>query len=293
MNVSPNNRTPQPQPQAPSGRPAPANRPAVSQGVRHAPRGAAPSAPSAPSGPKASMTPDSAAAPTRSSVASSLQRLDAYAESLSERLQGAAQDASPQESAALRDVADFLQHGLERIRAGIADGTMAPEDIQRGTKVMFERSRQMLDKARPAAPEAPDAAQGTSDADVKAATPDDAAAAAKPGDDASKTDAMRSTSDDADAMAFAKKTSDASTDADVRGDDASRTDADAAAAAEEATRELGRSILAGIENLPAELLSLIDPNALEEGSDRSGRLYGPLDGAEAITPRDGRVDLAG
>jgi len=279
MNVSSNNRTAQPQAPA-SGRAAAPNRPSATGGVRQAPRA---TAPSTPVGAKGAAAPDAAAQPTRAEVASSLQRLDAYAESLNERLRGAALDAPAGEAGAFRDVVDFLEQGLGRIRAGIADGTLTPEDIQRGTKVIFERSRQMLDKARQGAPSGsvapPDAevkAPAGSDAEVKA--PADPDAAVKPG---SGSDA------DLGARAATDRVDDASR-------DASRVDADEVAGkadgAEDALQDLGRSILARLENLPSELLSLIDTDALP---DRAGRLYGPLDGAEAIAPKRGGVDLAG
>lgn len=294
MNVSPNNRTAQPQAPA-SGRAAAPNRPSATQGVRQAPRA---TAPSTSVGAKASAAPDAAAQPTRAEVASSLQRLDAYAESLNERLRGAASDAPAGEASAFRDVADFLQHGLDRIRAGIADGTLAPEDIQRGTKVMFERTRQMLDKARQGEP----SGGSGSDAAVKASDGSDAVTKAP-----ARTDAEIK----APAVTDAETKVPAGSDAEVKasaGFDAARADAgqvDAAAArdasrgadaatsdahADEALADLGRSILARLENLPSELLSLIDPKAM---SDRAGRLYGPLDGAEAIAPKRSGVDLAG
>lgn len=196
--------------------------------------------------------------PADSDPANSLNRLEQYAGSLMERVRNAALDAPAGEAAAFRDVAAFLEQGIERLRNGITNGTLQPEDIQRGTGVMFDRSKEVLDKFR-STPEVPqDDAMPAADADLE--MPDVAKA---------EGGAVR--------MPTAGATSAAL--------EGPRSMSDQSKAKDDPLR----SILDQISSLESELLDLIGPGGLRE---RPGQIYGRSDAAQAITPRRGSLDVS-
>ncbi|MEM1448199.1 MAG: hypothetical protein AAF957_03340 [Planctomycetota bacterium] len=81
-------------------------------------------------------------------VRSHLARLDGFAEALMERFKAAAQDAPESERPAFREAFASLESGLARLRAGLADGSIQPTDVQRGVGNLFESARGMLTSAR-------------------------------------------------------------------------------------------------------------------------------------------------
>ena len=126
-------------------------RPATTPSVT--PREAAPEAAGRPGSPDASK------------LASNLARLDGLAEALMDRLRSAAGDMHRGEFPAFREAAGQLESGLARLRAGLADGTLEPLDVQRGVGALFENVSAVLrEGSEPAA----DAAAGADEAPVEA-----------------------------------------------------------------------------------------------------------------------------
>lgn len=80
---------------------------------------------------------------------SSLARLDGFTDAMRDRLAAAAQDAPESEMGAFREASASLESGLSRLRAGLADGSLAPADIQRGVGNAFQGAREILDAGRP------------------------------------------------------------------------------------------------------------------------------------------------
>ncbi|MEM8711633.1 MAG: hypothetical protein AAGG01_11825, partial [Planctomycetota bacterium] len=106
-------------------------------------------------------------------MASNLARLDSFMEAAMERLQNAVSNAPADEVTSFREAAEALESGFSRLREGMANGTLAPEDIQRGVRNTFQGARELLEAARPAVDEGA-AAASVSAADVAPASVTDA-----------------------------------------------------------------------------------------------------------------------
>lgn len=218
--------------------------------------------------------PQSEGAPTLD-LSQSLERLDAYASSLATRVRGAFEGAGAEEQESLRAVMDLVQSGLERVRGGLENGTLTPNDIQRGTENLFRMASDQLLQIREDAgsSESPMAAEGTVEAPSSATQP-----VMAPSTQDGSTDADR---DEAPGELLAPDQVDSA-------DAAQDTDAEEAVAV--ASRaSLGPAVLAQLENVGADLQSLL-ADALFGG--RQGQVYGPGQGAEAIAPRASGLDLA-
>ena len=97
-------------------------------------------------------SPDGAPAPDQ--MASNLARLDKFAESAMSRLENAVANAPEGEVTSFRVAAEALESGLSRLRDGMQNGTLNPEDVQRGIRNTFQNAREALDAARPSGDEA-------------------------------------------------------------------------------------------------------------------------------------------
>ena len=113
---------------------------------------------------KPQIVPDSAvgaerpASPEGEKLASNLARLDGLTDSLMERLRSASGDMDRDEFPAFREAAGQLESGLARLRAGLADGTIEPSDVQRGVGNLFQSVSAVLTEGRTPASDAPDGA---------------------------------------------------------------------------------------------------------------------------------------
>lgn len=76
--------------------------------------------------------------------ASSLARLDGFTSALMERLDMAAKNGGPESAEAFAAAGEFLEGGMARLRAGIENGTLSPDDIQRGVDNVFRGARALL-----------------------------------------------------------------------------------------------------------------------------------------------------
>lgn len=123
-------------------------------------RRAAPAAASKASGPMDAKATPAAAATDAAMPASmtdtarmdGLARFDGFRESLMQRVQGAAID-TPSESGAVREAAAWIDHGMDRLRNGFANGTLDSADIERGLGNLFSGATEIMTNAR--APQAP------------------------------------------------------------------------------------------------------------------------------------------
>ena len=113
------------------------------------------------------------ASPDGEQLASNLARLDGLTEALMQRLRSAAGDMHRGEFPAFRDAAGQLESGLARLRAGLADGTMEPADVQRGVGVLFQNVSAVLKEGRDPVADGPAEAEP---GDVQAAPVGDAVA---------------------------------------------------------------------------------------------------------------------
>ncbi len=122
-----------------------------------------------PAATKQQAVPDSAAGAERPSsaegekLASNLARLDGLTEGLMQRLRSAFGDTDRSEFPAFREAAGQLESGLARLRAGLADGTIEPADVQRGVGNLFQSVSAVLQEGSTPSSEAPavDAAEAT------------------------------------------------------------------------------------------------------------------------------------
>jgi hypothetical protein len=114
-----------------------------------------------PAATKQQAVPDSAAGAERPSsaegekLASNLARLDGLTEGLMQRLRSAFGDTDRGEFPAFREAAGQLESGLARLRAGLADGTIEPSDVQRGVGNLFQSVSAVLEEGRTPAAEEP------------------------------------------------------------------------------------------------------------------------------------------
>lgn len=152
-----------------------------------------------PAATKQQAVPDSAAGAERPSspegerLASNLARLDGLTEGLMQRLRSAFGDTDRSEFPAFREAAGQLESGLARLRAGLADGSIEPADVQRGVGNLFQSVSAVLQEGRTPATEGPsadvdDAAPSRPAADGVSAAPVRAQAAPQAPDDAAASD---------------------------------------------------------------------------------------------------------
>ena len=111
----------------------------------HAERVGKPGPPPMEAGPASEMK----GPPSPDQMAANLARLDNFMESAMGRLQEAVANAPEGEVTSFREAAEALESGLSRLRDGLQNGTLMPEDIQRGVKNSFQNARAVLDGARP------------------------------------------------------------------------------------------------------------------------------------------------
>lgn len=79
---------------------------------------------------------------------SGLARLDGVAEAIMDRVRNAALDGPQGQEDSFREAAQFIEHGLERLRNGYADGTLTPKDIDRGFGNIFQGATDMMNAGR-------------------------------------------------------------------------------------------------------------------------------------------------
>ena len=235
--------------------------------------------------------------PSADQTASNLARLDDFMDSALSRLEEAVKNAPEGEVTSFREAAEALESGLSRLRDGLQNGTLQPEDVQRGVTNSFQIARDVLDSARQgaegdsAAPIAP-AEAGNASAAPGAVLPDN------PGEVARNrfqgvTDSVLARVDNLDVS-----------------DDLKDAVGEAASAFESATARLdqalfnpvtGDSIDRGtfqdlyndaLSTLQSQLTDLIGGGeSAETGS--SSILYNAQKGVEGITQRSFGLDLAG
>ncbi|MEM6672650.1 MAG: hypothetical protein AAF726_07380 [Planctomycetota bacterium] len=89
-------------------------------------------------------------------AASHLARRDGLSDALFRRIEAAAADAPASEQQAFRDIGESLESAFARLRAGLADGTLDPADVQRGLTNALEAARETLASTRSAEGDAPE-----------------------------------------------------------------------------------------------------------------------------------------
>jgi len=79
---------------------------------------------------------------------SGLARLDGVAQAIMDRVRSAALDGPEGQEGSFREAAAFIEHGLERLRNGYADGTLSPKDIDRGFGNLFQGATEIMSAGR-------------------------------------------------------------------------------------------------------------------------------------------------
>lgn len=79
---------------------------------------------------------------------SGLARLDGVADAIMDRVRNAALEGADGEAGSFREAAQYIEHGLERLRNGYADGTLSPKDIDRGFGNLFQGATDMMNAGR-------------------------------------------------------------------------------------------------------------------------------------------------
>ena len=240
-----------------------------------------------------------------------LARFDGFADALRERVALAEQAMESGDASLLKEASEWLEHGLERLRSGFAEGSLDPADMERGVANLFSgAARIMADRGGPArlkstdvASEeaAPGVAVDASPADVRDAVSPEGASADQSADMAA---AMRERMENLVDHVLG------------RAEAAGYPDEQRGAAAAEATAlfeqvagrldaavfepgdgaPLDRAQLAGFfersfSALQGQILALLGDSPGSDGTPAT--TYGPGAGAEAMSTPRGQVDFRG
>ncbi len=123
-----------------------------------APRPAAQASQSTPTQPAAARDAGSVA-PGGPDRTAQLARFDGFADALRERLGLAEQTMEGADASRLKEAREWLEHGLERLRSGFADGTLDPADMERGVGNLFAGAAEiMAERDQPTDSKVPDVA---------------------------------------------------------------------------------------------------------------------------------------
>lgn len=254
------------------------------------------------------------AAPGGPDRTAQLARFDGFADALRERVSLAQSSMSGGDASLLREAREWLEHGLDRLRRGFAEGSLNPADMERGVGSLFAgAARLMADRERPTDSKSLDVA-------VENAVP------AKDGKDAGSRVASvegvgspEAASDDesVDTAAAMRERMGSLVDHVLRrADAAGYPDAQREAAAAEAAAlfeqaagrldaavfepgegaplnrtELARFFQSSFSALRGEILALLDDGPGATGNPAT--TYGPGAGAEAMSTPRGQVDFQG
>ena len=254
------------------------------------------------------------AAPGGPDRTAQLARFDGFADALRERLALAEQAMEGADASRLKEAREWLEHGLERLRSGFADGTLDPADMERGVGNLFAGAAEiMAERDEPADTKVPDLAledavpTGAGDPQNAPAAPAANVSSPEPTADGDAVDmaaAMRERMGNlvdhvlgrAEAAGYPDQQRDAAA------AEATALFAQAAERLESAVfnpgegapldrAQLSQFFQASFSALQGQILALLDDRSGAAG--HPATTYGPGAGAEAMSTPRGRVDFEG
>ena len=240
---------------------------------------------------------------------SGLARLDGVAEAIMDRVRNAALEGPEGQENSFREAAAFIEHGLERLRNGYADGTLSSKDMDRGFGNLFQGATDIMNSGREAAPTSAATNSGAVAAAASAPAPAQSSQSVP-------TESEEGSSDGGDsdmAAAVRERMSNFVDHATERALGAGYPDDQRAAVAEAATAifnqaagrlenavfnpgngdPIDRDGLASLFQATFTALQGQIQSLLGDQPQKPAAMYGPGAGAEAINSPIGRVDYAG
>ncbi|MEC8513375.1 MAG: hypothetical protein VX015_14625 [Planctomycetota bacterium] len=240
-----------------------------------------------------------------------LARFDGFADALRARVALAEQSMEGVDASRLKEAREWLEHGLERLRSGFADGSLDPVDMERGVGNLFAgAARIMAESGEPTDSKVPDVTVEDADpierGDLQVAPAEDLGSAEsfESGESnemaAAMRERMQSLVDHVLGRAEAAGYPDEQRDAAAA--EATALFAQAAERLENAVfspgegapldrAQLARFFQTSFSALQGQILALLGDGSSAAGSPAT--TYGPGAGAEAMSTPRGRVDFAG